>query len=87
MLTDGDLSGVDLRGAVFLGANLERCKFRTTNLVGATFEGARVADADFSGATLVLAEVGDAVGIERARCDAHTTLPLGWKCTGGLFSR
>jgi hypothetical protein len=82
-LAGADLSGLDLRGADLRYADLSRADLSGTNLSGATLTGTSLDGATLSGTDLRQGDLGHAVRVETAACNAKTLMPEPWRCTGG----
>jgi hypothetical protein len=82
-LAGADLSGLDLRGADLRYADLSRADLSGTNLSGATLTGTSLDAATLSGTDLRQSDLGHAVHVETAACNAKTSMPEPWRCTGG----
>jgi len=82
-----DLAGANLEGAALSDVDMEGCNLSGANLrgvklVGASLVGANMEGVDLSGADMSNCDVGDVAGLDTAQCDAATTPPYGWSCTG-----
>jgi len=84
-LSELDLSGMTLSGHDFSnrslrGADLRRSDLSWSDLSGADLTGAELDGAVLDGANMAGASLSGAVAARRARCNALTKLPDGWRC-------
>jgi len=82
-LAGADLTGVDLRGADLRNVDLSRSDLSHAKLFGALLGGASLDGAKVFGADLRQVDLGGALHVEAAACDAKTSLPDPWQCMAG----
>lgn len=75
-----NLQGENLRGVLFIAADLRQANLRGTDLIGADFRDANVSGADFSESIfLTQAQVNSANGDFHTKLPSHLSIPLHWK--------